>query len=160
MVAKSDVKLKSDSYSIYEELFIFILKRKLFKPCPKGSNSWIHTLFAESLHSANKIYHTKKLKKSCALKLDQQLISMQQDLTSGYLEILKQYDQNLNLPDLAYEQDNAPAHKSEAVRHFLAQKQWEVHDWPAYSPDQNPNEFIWPTFQKKTCEVKLLPGRN
>ena len=40
----------------------------------------------------------------------------------GYLEILKQYDRHLNIPDLVFQQDNAPVHKSENVRNFLAQK--------------------------------------
>ena len=56
----------------------------------------------------------------------------------GYLEILKQYDRHLNIPDLVFQQDNALVHKSEVVRNFLARKQWEVLDWPAYSPDLNP----------------------
>ena len=55
-----------------------------------------------------------------------------------YLEILKQYDRHLNIPDLVFQQDNALVHKSEVVPYFLARKQWEVLDWPAYSPDLNP----------------------
>ena len=66
----------------------------------------------------------------------------------GYLEILKQYDWHLNIPDLVFQQDNAPVHKSKVVRNFLAQKQWEVLDWPAYSPDLNPIENIWAIFKK------------
>ena len=37
-------------------------------------------------------------------------------------------------------------HKSEVVRNFLAQKQWEELDWPAYSPDLSPIENIWTIF--------------
>ena len=78
----------------------------------------------------------------------------------GYLEISKQYDRHLNIPDLVFQQDNAPVHKSEVVRNFLVQKQWEVLDWPAYSPDLNPNKNIFEgPFFKKACEVRLLPGR-
>ena len=35
----------------------------------------------------------------------------------------KQYDRHLNIPDLVFQQDNAPVHKSEVVRNFLAQEQ-------------------------------------
>ena len=37
----------------------------------------------------------------------------------GYLEILKQYDRHLNIPDLVFQQDNAPVHKSEIVRNTV-----------------------------------------
>ena len=33
----------------------------------------------------------------------------------GYLEISKQYDRHLNIPDLVFQQDNAPVHKSEVA---------------------------------------------
>ena len=36
-------------------------------------NLWIDTLFAKSLHFANRVYHTKKLKKSWVSNLDRQL---------------------------------------------------------------------------------------
>ena len=64
------------------------------------------------------------------------------------MELLKQYDWHLNIPDLVFQQDNAPVHKSKVVRNFLAQKQWEVLDWPAYSPDLNPIENIRAIFKK------------
>ena len=49
MVAKSDVQLKIESYSVCEEL-------------------WIHTLFAKLLHFAKWVYHTKKIKEKFGLK--------------------------------------------------------------------------------------------
>ena len=55
----------------------------------------------------------------------------------------------MNTPDLVFQQDNAPVHKKEVVRKFLAQKQWEVLNWPAYNPDLNPIENIWAIFQKR-----------
>ena len=76
----------------------------------------------------------------------------------GYLEILKQYDRHLNTPDLVFQQDNAPVHKSEAVRNFLAQKQW-VLDWPAYSLDLNPTENIWAIF-KKSLRGQIVTWEN
>ena len=77
----------------------------------------------------------------------------------GYLEILKQYDRHLNIPDLVFQQDNAPVHKSEVVRKFLAQEQWELLDWPAYSPDLNPIENIWAIF-KKSLRGQIVTWEN
>ena len=73
--------------------------------------------------------------------------------SSGYLEILKQYDRHLNLPDLVFKEDNVPVQKSKIVRHFLAQKQWEVLEWPAYSPDPNPFRKIWAIFKSLRCRI-------
>ena len=73
----------------------------------------------------------------------------------GYLEILRQYDRHLNIPDLVFQQDNAPVHKSGVVRNILAQKQWEVLDWPAYTPDLNPIGNIWAIF-KKSLRVQIV----
>ena len=56
------------------------------------------------------------------------------------------------------QQDNAPVHKSEVVRNFLAQEQWEVLDWPAYSPDLNPIENIWAIFKKKLARSDCYLG--
>ena len=43
--------------------------------------------------------------------------------SSRYLVSLKQYDRHLKLPDLVFQQDNAPVHKNGVVLYFLAQKQ-------------------------------------
>ena len=49
--------------------------------------------------------------------------------------------------------------KSEVVRNFLAQEQWEVLDWPAYSPDLNPIENIWAIF-KKSLRGQIVTWEN
>lgn len=40
-------------------------------------------------------------------------------------------------------QDLAPAHNAQSTRHFLAQKNIKVLDWPGNSPDANPIENLW-----------------
>ena len=47
-------------------------------------------------------------------------------------------------------------HKSEVVRNFLTQKQWEALDWPAYSPDLNRIENIWGIFLKKKLRGQIV----
>ena len=78
MVAKSDVQLKLNLIQFVKNFsFSFStgseINHSWIKHCWKWSNSWIHTLFAEPLHFAKWVYHTKKLKKSWALSLDRQL---------------------------------------------------------------------------------------
>ena len=65
----------------------------------------------------------------------------------------------MNILDLGFQQDNAPVHKSEVVRNFLAQKQREVLDWPAYSPDLHPIETIW-AILKQSLRGQIVTWEN
>ena len=42
-----------------------------------------------------------------------------------------------------YVQGNAPPHTAHDTAAFLDQLDVEVMDWPARSPDMNPNEHVW-----------------
>ena len=42
-----------------------------------------------------------------------------------------------------YVQGNAPPHTARDTAAFLDQQDVEVMDWPARSPDMNPNEHVW-----------------
>ena len=61
----------------------------------------------------------------------------------GYLEILKFYEEKMHFLDLIFQQDNAPVQKSKIIGNFFQENEWEVPEWPAYSPDLNPIENLW-----------------
>lgn len=67
---------------------------------------------------------------------------------TNYLSTLRDY----LLPQVAewygssscvFQHDNAPCHKARSIREFLGQQNFQVIDWPPYSPDLNPIENLW-----------------
>ena len=51
------------------------------------------------------------------------------------------------------QQDNAPAHRSRAVRDFLLHEDIPIMEpWPAVSPDMNPIEHLWDYMKRKMRE--------
>ena len=63
--------------------------------------------------------------------------------SSSYLDILKDYNEKLHFPGLVFQQDNAPTHKASIIKNFFSENEWEVLDWPPYSPDLNIIENLW-----------------
>ena len=57
--------------------------------------------------------------------------------SSSYLDILKDYNEKLHFPGSVFQQDNAPTHKASIIKNFFRENEWEVLDWPPYSPDLN-----------------------
>lgn len=53
-------------------------------------------------------------------------------------------------------QDNAPCHRSNAVKLFLRENNIEFINWPPYSPDLNPIENLW-NWVKCKLEVEFAP---
>lgn len=45
--------------------------------------------------------------------------------------------------NLVFMQDNAPIHRSQSTKDWLARKRIALLDWPANSPDLNPQENVW-----------------
>jgi hypothetical protein len=52
-----------------------------------------------------------------------------------------------------FQKDNAPVHTAYVVRDWLAEQDFEVMNWPPYSPDLNPIENVWPCLKAKIYEL-------
>jgi transposase len=62
-------------------------------------------------------------------------------------------------PDIIFQQDNAPAHKSNLTRQWFAQHGVNVMEWPAQSPDLNPMENAWSVL-KGRLEKEEIHGKE
>ena len=45
--------------------------------------------------------------------------------------------------------DNAPSHKANSIKAYLAEEKVEMIEWPPYSPDMNPIENVWAWMKQK-----------
>ena len=75
--------------------------------------------------------------------------------SSSYLDILKDYNEKLHFPGLVFQQDNAPTHKASIIKKFFRENEWEVLDWPPYSPDLNIIESLWAIVKKRLANQSV-----
>ena len=54
--------------------------------------------------------------------------------------------------NLIFQQDNARPHSARVTQDFLRQHGVNVMDWPAVSPDMNPNEHMWDELGRRVRE--------
>ena len=61
-----------------------------------------------------------------------------------------------------FQDDNAHPHQARMVREFMVQQQIQMMEWPACSPDLNPNEHLWDQIGKavrrRINQHNTLPG--
>ena len=51
--------------------------------------------------------------------------------------------------DIIFQQDNAPVQKLKIISNFFQENEWEVLEWPAYSPYLNPIENLWVVLKQR-----------
>ena len=77
----------------------------------------------------------------------------------GYLEILKIYEEKMHFLDLIFQQDNAHVHKSKIIGNFFQENEWEVLEWPAYSPDLNSIENLRVIWKQRLRKQQVFVGK-
>ena len=62
----------------------------------------------------------------------------------------------MHFPGLDFQQDNAPVHTASTIKNLFLEREWEVLDWPPYSPDLNIIENLWAIVERRLAEQTVL----
>ena len=76
--------------------------------------------------------------------------------SNSYLDILDRYNEKMQFPGLVFQQDNAPVHTALTMKNVFLENEWEVLDWPPYSPDLNIIENLWAIAKRGLAEQTVL----
>jgi transposase len=73
----------------------------------------------------------------------------------NYINILKE---NLidfeDIGEMIFQQDLAPCHRANKTLQYLADREIEVQNWVANSPDMNPIKNVWSWLKKRNFQKK------
>ena len=74
----------------------------------------------------------------------------------SYLDTLNRCNEKIYFPGLVFQLDNAPVHTASTIKNFFLEIEWELLDWPPYSPDLNIIQNLWAIVKRRLAEQTVL----
>lgn len=57
-------------------------------------------------------------------------------------------------------QDGAPCHTAKSVKNYFNEQSIPLLDWPGYSPDMNPIEYMWELVKREVAKDMITSKRQ